>query len=260
MSGVATAIVGGAVVGAVITGNAAKGAAQTQADAANNATAAQQSMFNTQVANQQPYMDAGYKALDQIQANMPSYNQPFTMGMFQQDPGYQFDLQQGEQAIQNSAAASGHLVSSQQLGNASTYAQNMASNEFGNAFNRYQTQQSASYNRLASLAQLGQAGVSDVNKAGTNAATNIGNNMIGAGNVSAAGQVGTANAITGGINTATSGLMNYNMMNSLMPQQPNPGYGGGGMASMSGSQSLQMPTVGQSAGYGGGTTPINSLY
>jgi hypothetical protein len=255
MSGVATAVVGGAIVGSIIQGNAARGAAQTQADAANAATAEQQGMFNIQQANQKPYLNAGYDALNQIQQNMGTYNQPFTMAQFHEDPGYQFMLQQGQQALQNSAAASGHMISSQQMGNASNYAQNMASNEFGNAFNRYQTQISNSYGRLANIAGLGQASVNGINGSAQNAANNISGNIIGAGNASAAGQIGQANAISSGISNVGSGLMGMTMMNQLTrPSSPS-----GGMVQTQEMPQLQMPQMGSSAGYGS-TSTISSLY
>lgn len=253
MSGVATAIVGGAVATAVIGSNAAQSASHAQAEATNNATTAQENMFGVQQANNKPYMDAGYKALDEIQGNMSTYNQPFTMKQFQEDPGYQFDLQQGEQALQNSSAASGHMISSQQLGNASNYAQSMASNEFNNAFNRYQTNNQNSFNRLASVAQLGQTGTASTNGAAQNAANNISSNMIGAGNASAAGTIGTANAISSGIGTATNGLMMNNMMSNLMPQN-NGGFNAGvynttqQAQNLNGSSSLSMPSYGGSSG------------
>lgn len=257
MSGVATAIVGSAVITSYIGSQAAKGAAQTQADAANRATDAQTAMYNNQVANQKPYLDAGTKALGEIQDNMATYNQPFTMSQFQADPGYQFTMNQGKQAIENSAAASGHMVSSQQLGNASTYAENMASNEFSNAYNRYNNNINNSYNRLASLAQLGQTGAQNVNAAGANAANNISSNVIGAGNASAAAQVGVANSINSGISSGVNGFMNYNLMNNLMPKGSantlnQSVYGTTQSAQgLNGSSNFNMPEVGSNAGYSG---------
>lgn len=251
MSGVATAVVGGSLVSSYIGANASQNAANTEANAAEGATAAQLAMFNQEQANEKPYLNAGYDALNQIQSNMSSYNQPFTTDQFHIDPGYQFTLGQGEQAVQNSAAASGHLISSQELGNAAGYASNLADTTYNSAFNRYQTQIQNSYNRLASLAGLGQTGASSLNANATQVGSNIGNNIVGAGNASAAGQIGVANAITGGIGNATNGFMNYNLVKSLSPSSP----GGGNFSMPENMPQLTMPQLGSSAGYpsGGGS-------
>jgi hypothetical protein len=50
-------------------------------------------------------------------------------------PGYQFQLQQGEQAVQNSAAAQGGLVGGNALTGIENYAQGLASTNYQNAFN-----------------------------------------------------------------------------------------------------------------------------
>lgn len=248
MSGIATAVGAGAV-GNLLASNSA---AHSETDAANNANALDASEFATEQANEAPYLAAGKSALGTLQADMPSFNQPFTMSQFQQDPGYQFDLQQGEQAVQNSSAASGHLISSQEEGNASNYADSMASNEYGNAFNRYQTQIQGNYNRLAGLAGIGQTATAGVNQAGQTATTNMSANTIGAGNAQAAGTVGAANAISGGIGGAMNGYMNYNTMNSLMGN----GQNSNGISSAFSSPNapgFSMPSMGAQEGYGGGT-------
>lgn len=54
----------------------------------------------------------------------------------QNDPSYQFRLQQGNQAINRSAAAKGMLGSGNVLAELAKYGQGMASEEYGNQFNR----------------------------------------------------------------------------------------------------------------------------
>jgi hypothetical protein len=251
---------GGAVIGGLINGNAAENAASTEAGAANNATAEEAAMFGTEQANEQPYMAAGSQALGELQGQMSTFNQPFTMSQFQEDPGYQFDLQQGQQAINNSAAASGHLISSQQLGNASNYADSMASNEFNNAYNRYQTTNQSNYNRLMGVSQLGQAGASNTNAAAMNTANAISANTIGAGNAAAAGTIGAANATSGAIGGVANSVSNYGLMSNLMPQN-NSGlnasvYGTSEAAQgLNGSAGLSMPSMYPT----GGGTSMSSL-
>lgn len=208
MSGVAAAIGGSAVLGYL----GSQSAAGAQENAANNANATQWAMFQQQQQNQKPYLDAGKNALGQIQNNMGYYNQPFTMDQFKQDPGYQFDLQQGQQAIQRSSAVKNGLVSGNQLAALSDYSQNMAQNEFGNAYNRFQNDRSQSFNRLASLAGLGQTGTQNTNAAGANAANNVAQNQIGIGNAQASGIMGGANSISNGVGQ----WLNYNNQQGLI--------------------------------------------
>jgi hypothetical protein len=88
----------------------------------------------------------------------------------QNDPGFQFRLQQGTDAIQRSAAAKGNLLTGGTAKDLTDYAQNSASNEYGNVYNRalgeyqqryniFQQHQADQYNRLASIAGLGQTAV-----------------------------------------------------------------------------------------------------
>ena len=90
------------------------------------------------------------------------------------------------------------------------------------------------YNRQAGLAGIGQTATNLVGQAGQNYATNVGNLMTGAGAAQAAGQVGMANAVTGGLGT----YLNYSQNNALL----NALRGGGGAAIN--------PGYGTSAGYG----------
>ena len=96
MSFVATAVVGGAVVGGLISSNASQNAANTEANAANNATSAEQGMFGTEQATAQPYIQAGENALDQINQQMPGWNAAATPTAEEVEatPGYQFGMQQ----------------------------------------------------------------------------------------------------------------------------------------------------------------------
>lgn len=144
----------------------------------------------------------------------------------QNDPGYKFRLQQGMDALQNSAAARGGLLSGGTAKSLNDYAQNSASGEYQNVYNRaltnfqtgynqYNNDQNTQFNRLSSLAGMGQTSVGQLNSSGSNAASNVGNILLGsagqqgqdlqnAGAARGSGYVGSANAIGG----ALSGLGN----------------------------------------------------
>lgn len=121
------------------------------------------------------------------------------MADFQGDPGYQFRQQEGQAGVENSAASRGMLLSGATLKALSRYNQDYASNEFGNAYNRYNMNQEKRFNRLASVAGIGQNAANTVASAGMNYANNASQNILGAGNATAAGYMGAANAISGGL-------------------------------------------------------------
>jgi hypothetical protein len=197
MSWVAAAIVGSSVIGA----NAAGKAAKTQADAARYAAQLQQEQFNLTNEQQKPYREAGYSALSDIGAMKPYLTQQYTPEDFAQgiDPGYQFRLQQGQEATNRMANMAGGMISGNALKGAQDYTQGLASTEFGNAFNRFQTQRGNIYNTLSSIAGLGQTSLGQTTSAGTTAAGNIGTNIANAGAAQAGGIVGQANALSGGL-------------------------------------------------------------
>jgi hypothetical protein len=132
--------------------------------------------------------------------NDPSYGSltdPFTVEDFYNyaDPGYSFRLQQGNQAVQNSAAAGSGAMSGAALKDLLTFNQDYASTEYGNAFNRYQTQQGNIFSRLSDIAKLGQNAAAGVGSAGTQLAGNAGQAVANAGTASGSGIVGAGNAI-----------------------------------------------------------------
>lgn len=115
----------------------------------------------------------------------------FRAGM---DPGYQWRLQQGNQGVMNTAAVSGSSLSGPALKALLEYNQGAASQEYGSAFDRFQTQQGNIFQRLTSMTGLGQNAAAGVGNNAMTTGGQIGSNIIGAGNAAAAGQIGAANA------------------------------------------------------------------
>lgn len=222
----------GGIVGSGKQADATKQAAADQEAAANNATDLQKQEFSTVQQNEAPYVAAGTTALGQLQTQLPNLTQSFNPtaaglpsqfsfdpSMVQNDPAYQFALQQGTQALQRTAAAKGEVLGAatqKQIGAFTTgtadqyYNQDQAQaaqvyqQNYGNAFNTFTANQNNVFNKLASVAAAGQGGVTQVNNAGGQFATNAGNNIIGAGNAAGASAIGVANAQNGGIASTTS--------------------------------------------------------
>jgi hypothetical protein len=229
MSGIATAIVGGAVIGGV----ASNMAAGKQADAANNATAISDAQYQQTREDQTPWRNAGTIALSQLGTGTKDggeFNRNFTRADFQQDPGYDFRMSEGQKALERSASARGGLQGGGTLKALTRYGQDYASNEYGNAYNRFNNDNTTRFNRLASLAQVGQTANSTIAQAGQANANNASSNALAAGNARASGYVGTANAINSGLNNSMSlYTMNQMFLNrSALAKDPaaDPKWGG----------------------------------
>jgi len=184
---------------------AARSAANTQANASNNATAATLGMFNTINQQQAPWRQAGANALGTIGQMQPYFNHQFDANDLKTNlaPNYDFMLKQGLGATSNAMNLQTGW-SGNTLKGINDYAQNYAGNAYQNAFNNYTANQSNIFNRLASIAGLGQQANTSTAQAGTSAAQTAAGSMQNAGAAQAAGTVGMSNALSGGINNAAS--------------------------------------------------------
>jgi hypothetical protein len=209
--------VGGSLIGGMMQSDAASSAANTQAAASAEAQRQQREMFDIQNKQNAAGRGAGYQGFNQIRSMLPGqYTQydeqgnaigkatgqdylthQFNAQDFQNniDPGYQFRLQQGQMANQAMANKAGGLIGGNALQGLNDYNQGMASQEYGNAFNRYQTQRGNIFNTLASIAGLGQTAQGQQNQLAQNFANTQTGLVTGAGAAQAAGQVGAANAM-----------------------------------------------------------------
>jgi hypothetical protein len=212
----ALAIGGSALLGA----SAAKSAASTQAAAADRAAELQNQQFQQTREDLAPYRAAGVNALGKLEG-MADYTM-FGPEQFSKDPGYGFRLSEGQKALDRQAAARGGLISGSALKAAQRYGQDMGSQEYTNAFNRYQIERAAKLGPYQSLANVGQTTANQLGQYGAANATNVGNLMTGGAAANAAGQVGASNAFTGGLGT----YLNYTSNNNLLNALRNRGSGG----------------------------------
>jgi hypothetical protein len=234
MSWVAAAIGASSLLGAITANkagetqaDAATRAAEVQAGASRYAADLQQQQYRENVERQQPFYQAGVNALPElVQASRYT---PFGMDQFQQDPGYGFRLSEGQKALERSAAARGGLISGGALKAATRFGQEMGSQEYTNAFNRYQTERQARLGPLQSLTGMGGTTASNLGAAGQTMASNVGNYGMAGANATGEGYMGAANArasgYMGGYNAINSGLTNYLNYNSPINQMLRPVQG-----------------------------------
>lgn len=232
-----TAILAGALGAGVLGASAARSAAKTQAGAAREGVEAQERMFERQVELQEPWRQAGVNALARLQG-MAEY-QPFTQERFQADPGYAFRLSEGMKALERGAAARGGLLSGAALKATQRYGQDLASQEYGNAFNRYLAERQAALGPYQSLAGVGQTSANML----TGAAGQLGQGQAAGygqmGGAQASGYMGMANALAGAGSQYLGYQQNQALLNALRGQQsytatnpyyntPGAGWAGGG--------------------------------
>lgn len=228
-------LVGGGlgIVGAGMQAGAAKDAAQTQAQASVYASNLQNDQFQQQQKNIQPWLQAGQAALPTLQ-NMANTPVNFSQQDFQNnmDPAYQFDLQQGQQAIQRSAAANGTLMTGGTLKDLTSYSQGQASNEYSNAYNRFMNNQNTQFNRLSSIAGTGQTATGQLGQVGMNTANAIGGYMTGAANAQGASTIAQGNAWSGALSGLGNNIGNGVTVGSLLNRGSFGGGGGAGGTAM----------------------------
>lgn len=243
------------LAGAAMSASAAGNAADMQSASEQQALAFQQQQWAQQQQNEQPYLQAGAGALSSMQQMTAAGAPQFTQQDFlaNQDPAYGFDMQQGINSIQASAAANGGLMSGGTLTALNNYAQGQASNEYQNAYSRFMNNQNTQFSRLSGIAGMGQGAVSSLGQLGSQYASAAGNAVTGSANAQAAGAIGSANAYGGALGTIGSSaaqmpgqIAGLNYLNKLTTGLPSGGMPGGGTPMAGG---LQMPELGSSAGF-----------
>ena len=204
-----------------------------------------------------PYRQAGLAGQNQLltlmglqggnagAADFGRYAKDFQMSDFQQDPGYAFRMSEGLKAMNAAAAARGGLMSGGALKAGQQYGQDMGSQEYQNAYQRYQTNRANQLNPLGALASSGQNAAQNTsatnalyggqmgdasrayagsqNELGVGGQARASGYLIGGQQAQAAGNMGAQNSMNQGFSNAGSSLQNALLMNRLFPSS-----GGGG--------------------------------
>lgn len=232
MSFVAVAIGGGALVSGGLGYLGATSAANTQANAANNALQFQEQTYNAN----QPRINAANSAFDSASTNFQPWLQTgqsanYTLGQlmggtgssgntspdyssFFNSPDYNFAQQQGQKGVINGANAQGVGLSGGTLKDLDTFNSGLATQQYGNYFNRLMQMSQAGQSAATGISNVAgmkgnlATGAANANNTG---AANVGNSMQAVGQAQASGIVGGTNAITGSVNSGISNslLANY---------------------------------------------------
>lgn len=153
------------------------------------------------------------------------YTRDFGMQDFQQDPGYAFRLQEGLKALDRQAAARGGLISGGALKASQRYGQDLASQEYMNAFNRYQTNRANQLQPLESLMGRSQTASNVLGAAGQNYATSAGQAIQNAGTARGSAYIGGANALLNAVGQyQRAGGFNMNNMSPYSGMMDEQGF------------------------------------
>jgi hypothetical protein len=226
-------VAGATVVSGLIGASGARSAASAQSDAAKQSGELQKAMFDEQKRLQEPYRQAGLTGQNRLMelmglggnagaADYGKYGKDFSMADYTADPGYGFRLSEGMKQLSHSAAGRGGLISGSTMKGLQDYAQGSASQEYGNAFARYQAERAARLQSLGNLMSSGQAAASNQAGAAGQYAVNGGNAITAAGNAYAAGKLGEANTYAGALTSAATGYQNQNNFNNWLASKKNP--------------------------------------
>jgi hypothetical protein len=192
----AAVIVGGASLASGYMGaKAAKSAAGQIADSTAYAADIQKEMYEQGREDLAPYRELGYESLKDIGAR-----KAFLTGQFEDykdqylDPSMAFRMKYGTQATERLGNVGGGAISGNTLRGLTEFGQGLASTEYSNAFNRFQTERGNIYNTLANIAGMGQGAVNTGVQAGQATAQSQGQLAVGGAQAQAAGTIGAANA------------------------------------------------------------------
>jgi hypothetical protein len=172
-------------------------AARTMADANRAMGDVNYKIYQEQKALQEPWRQAGVAALNKLQSPEMQYS-PFTADKFTQDPGYAFRLSEGMKALDRTAASRGGLLSGATLKGAQRYGQDLGSQEYQNAFNRYNTDYSMRLAPLQTLAGYGQGATNNLASATNTYGANQAENLATRGNIGASSYMNAADAFARG--------------------------------------------------------------
>lgn len=157
-------------------------------------------------------------------AEFAALNRQFTMRDFENDPVNQiqgsFMQDEARKAIERRAAAMGGWDSGATLKALTRFGSDYGNQRAGESYNRFVGDQTTQFNRLASVAGLGQTSANQTATLGANMANNIGANTMAAANARGAAGVAGANAITGGVNSGLNFFQGQQFLNRLTPPPP----------------------------------------
>ena len=227
------------IASSLIGASSASSAANDQKNAANNQLKFNENLLNAQTTREAPFLTPAYNAEASLAAGTTTgaggvgtgaLNAPFNPANLDQTPGYQFEMQQGLEALGDAQSAQGGATGGplgvgggNQLKAITQFGQGLAGTTYQQQLQDYMAQQSQQYNELQGIVGTGQNAIAGIGGANSTAAGQISSAFAGQGNAASAGAIGVGNALSSGL----SGLSNDFLLSNLL------GGGGGSNGTLS---------------------------
>jgi hypothetical protein len=242
--GTAAAVLGSAAIGAVSSSRASSKAARAQERATQEAAAVQREALARQEELSRPFRETGIEAQNALArmsglgadtgaADYGMLGRQFTEADLMTDPGYGFRLREGMRDLDRRLSAGGRMFSGGALKAGQQYGQELASQEYQNAFTRAMDLRMQRANALAGLYGGGLQATTGFGRDVGESAANVGNLVTSGGAARASGYVGQANALNQALGTGANYLMQRDLLNRIYPMG-----GGGGTPSGDGAQGV----------------------
>jgi hypothetical protein len=240
----AAAVLGSAVIGGAVSSRAASKAAKAQTQAADQAAQVQREALARQEELSRPFRETGIEAQNALArmsglgadtgaADYGVLGRQFTEADLMTDPGYGFRLREGMRDLDRRLSAGGRMFSGGALKAGQQYGQELASQEFQNAFTRAMDLRMQRANALAGLYGGGLQATTGFGQDVGQSARNVGDLVTSGGAARASGYVGQANALNQALGTGANYLMQRDLLNRIYPMG-----GGGGAPSGVGAQGV----------------------
>lgn len=252
----AGAKVGGDIIGGISANNASLKAQRAQQKALREASGISKDYYGRAIGGHTPFQQAGTEAFQNLASltgegafdvESPVFDpgDPFSSQSVLDDVGYQFRLGQGTGAVEQSAAARGGALGGEVLKDLTSFSQGLASDEIGNAYNRFanergfrygteqdlfrnrMNQQQQRFGRLSDIAGFGERAAGEVGRLNVGLGNVLSGNRLTAGNVSAQGTMGRSRNFRDTLNKGISGAGQAAM--SMFGGGMFGGGGGGGL-------------------------------
>ena len=178
----------GTVAGAVLSKRKADKQEQAIRKQADRDIAMRERMYQEDIARQEPFRQAGLTSVNRLMELYGpggAYTKTPTMQDLLQDPGYAFRLSEGEKALARMQAARGQYLGGGAIRAGTRYSQEMASQEFGNMYERFMNPRLTETNVLLNLSRLGPEAAAQLG---------IGGRALASGAAAAYGDIGAAQA------------------------------------------------------------------
>ncbi len=194
MSWAAVAVGAGSAISGMMGSSGAKKAAKQQAAAMREATALQKRIHEETRSDLSGYRDLGQEGIKGISGQMDEHTKTFGAGDMQKDAGYNFRMAEGQKALERGAASRGRGAGGRAMKEIARYGQGFASNEYNNAYNRFNQDRDQRYGKIMDLVGTGQNAAAKTGSLAQNYANQAGNAIMSGGNAQGAASIAGGNA------------------------------------------------------------------